>query len=106
MTEFEERQLDEAIEVRLFLRDNRHLRFEETPENFNALGRFVDEHGLPVTAAKLHCAYEDLVARGELELMPLAKPEQPAPIPQPTTRACAASRAGGRTAPCCRTSAR
>ncbi len=83
MTEFEGRQLDEAIQVGLFLRDNRHLFFEETPENFDALGQFLDEHSLPVTAANLHRAYEDLVARGELELTPLAKPEQPAPIPQP-----------------------
>ena len=57
ITEFEERQLDEAMQVRLFLRDNRHLFFEETPENFDALGQFLDEHSLPITAANLHRAY-------------------------------------------------
>lgn len=41
MTETEERALDEAIQVRLFLRDNRHLFFEETPENFAAVGRLL-----------------------------------------------------------------
>lgn len=45
------------MQVRLFLRDNRHLFFEETPENFDALGQFLDEHSLPVTAANLHRAY-------------------------------------------------
>lgn len=83
MTETEERALDEAIQVRLFLRDNRHLSFQETQENFEALGKFLDQHSLPMTAANLHSAYEDLVARGELELTLLAKAEQPARIPQP-----------------------
>lgn len=72
MTENEERQLDEAVEARLFLRDKRHLWLAETDDNFDALGRFLDDHGLPVTAENLHRGYEELVARGELELIPHA----------------------------------
>ena len=88
MEDHEAAELEQAVEVKLFLRDTRHLRFEETPGNFNALGRFLDEHGLPINRSNLHCAYENLVERDELELTPVPtievlvpKTSQPALLP-------------------------
>jgi len=80
-------ELEQAVEVKLFLRDTGHLRFEETAKNFDALETFLHEHCLPINRSNLHCAYENLVERGELELTPLAPAvieERPIPSQSPT----------------------
>ena len=87
MEDHEAAELEQAVEVKLFLRDTRHLRFEETATNFDALETFLHEHGLPINRGTLHCAYENLVERGELELTPLAPvviEERPSPSQSPT----------------------
>ncbi len=76
-----------AIEkaVNEFLVDRRHLAYIQTDDNRDKLLGYVEQHGLPITAASLHLAYEDL--HDELELLPKQEP-LPTPLtqaaPQPT----------------------
>ena len=86
MQEIEINELEQLVEFKLFLRDMRHFRLVESPENFNAIGLFLDDHPLPITADNLHCAFENLVSQGALELTPLPEPVVVAAEPQPETK--------------------
>jgi len=74
---------DESMaEWQAFVSDNRHIRYEDTSDNWDSIFDFLKQHSLYFTAESLHLAY---VTLGDtLELTPLAEPiyvEPPAPIP-------------------------
>jgi hypothetical protein len=66
-----------------FLADNRHLRYEDTPANWDHLFGFLKEHELYFTRESVHLAYTTL--GDTLELVPIATPivieHPPAPVP-------------------------
>lgn len=55
--------------IREFLADKRHIRFEETDSNWEAIERYLQQHDLPVTVCSLALSYEQLSESGELELL-------------------------------------
>jgi hypothetical protein len=97
----EQRAEIERIETAVdsFLADSRHLRYEATEANQQKLLAYLEGHDVPVSAASLHLAFEQL--HDELELTPFATPipppvaqdlppapsQRPAPVPTaPTPR--------------------
>ncbi len=77
---------DAKAEWQSFLSDNRHIRFEDSQQNWNSMFGFLKEHALYFNREALHFAYATL--RDTLELTPLATPveQPPAPVPaQPPT---------------------
>jgi len=104
----EQRAEIECIEraVDSFLSDSRHLRYESTDANQGKLLAYLEAHDVPISAASLHLAFEQL--HGELELTPFATPipvpvvqlppapsQRPTPVPtSPDPRAPQAFRNG------------
>ncbi|SRR6266404_465216 len=91
----EQRDEIERIEraVDSFLSDSRHLRYEATDANQEKLLAYLEAHNVPISAASLHLAFEQL--HEGLELTPFATPlaapvvqglppapsQRPAPVP-------------------------
>lgn len=59
--------------IRQFLADRRHLRFEDTDGNWEAIEEYLAAHDLPVTVCSLALSFEQLSESGELELTPLGR---------------------------------
>jgi|SRR6267378_3441248 len=55
-----------------FLADRRHVRYEPTDANQEKLLAYLEAHDVPISAASLHLAFEQL--HEELELTPFATP--------------------------------
>ena len=67
--------------VRDFLADSRATRYDVTEANGEALQNFLADHNFEITHPNLLFAYNSLSADGTLELIPLAAPAPPAPVP-------------------------
>ena len=76
---------EQRAEIDAFLADSRTIRFVESDDNWTALGNFLDDHSLPTDRDSMVYAYETLVKRDALELVPFATPvpapDPPAPAP-------------------------
>jgi hypothetical protein len=73
----DEAQVRTEREVRRFITDPRHLDYECNVENKERLLDYLEAHDLPITAAALHVAYEELKEDGTLEV---ALPAETVPL--------------------------